>query len=314
MMRYVDPETVHSLLDWTSTIAALREAHRGEVPKTGRVALEEARTEGQPNILLTIPAWKPGKAIGVKLVTSFPGNMEHHGLPTVNAIYVVFHPITGAPQAIIDGEALIFRKTAADSALGASYLARDDVQTLLMIGAGALAPYLIRAHMSVRPSIRRVRIWNRTFQRAEALSAQLQAEGIDAEATDDLEGAIGAADIISSATMAEEPLVKGELVKPGTHVDLVGSFTPSMREANDEMLKRALIFVDTYGCLERSGEFIEPMAREVISKDDIQADLFALCHGRHMGRVSANEITMYKNAGAGHLDLFVAHHLMQRLG
>src|SRR5919107_6213855 len=147
MMRYVDPETVHNLLDWTSTIAALREAHRGEVPKTGRVTLEEARSGEQPNILLTIPTWQPGKAIGVKLVTSFPGNVEHHGLPTVNAIYVVFHPIIGVAQAIIDGEALIFRKTAADSALGASYLARDDVQTLLMIGAGALAPYLIRAHM-----------------------------------------------------------------------------------------------------------------------------------------------------------------------
>ncbi|MBL0406159.1 ornithine cyclodeaminase family protein [Microvirga aerilata] len=313
-MRFVGAELVHGLLDWTSTIAALREAHRGEVPETGRVTLKEDRAEGQPNILLTIPAWQPGRALGAKLVTSFPGNMENHGVPTVNALYVVFHPVTGVPLAIIDGEALIFRKTAADSALGASYLARKDVQTLLMVGAGALAPYLVRAHINVRPSLRRVCVWNRTYQRAEALSTQLRAEGIDAEVVDDLKSAISAADVISSATMSEEPLIKGELVKSGTHVDLVGSFTPSMREANDEMLRRARIFVDTYGCLERSGEFTGPIARGVISASDIQADLFAFCTGRHAGRESVNEITLYKNAGAGHLDLFIAHYLMERLG
>jgi len=276
--------------------------------------LEEPRAVGQPNILLAIPAWTPGEALGVKLVTSFPGNLDRFGIPTVNALYVLFDAESGVPKAVIDGEALIFRKTAADSALGASFLAREDAETLLMVGAGALAPYLISAHLSVRPSIRKVIIWNRTASKAEALADRVMAdESVEVTATRDLEWAVSRADIISSATMAEQPLIHGVSVRPGTHVDVVGSFTPSMREADDELLQRSRIFVDSYGCLERSGELLDPLKRGVITREDILADLVSLCGNHNSGRGTPDDITLYKNGGAGHLDLFVAQHLMERL-
>src|SRR3954451_5334891 len=309
-MRFVSAAEVHRLLNWPSLIDALREAHLAQAPRTARLLLEEPREAGHPNILLTLPAWQPGEAIGVKLVTSFPDNVAEHGLPTVNAIYALFDGRTGLPRAVIDGEALIFRKTAADSALGTSLLARADIETMLMIGAGALAPYLVAAHRTARPSIQRVTIWNRTAHRAAALAASLREEGVEAIATEHLDAAVSKADLVSCATMSEMPLLKGQCLKRGAHVDLVGSFTPAMREADDEALRRARVFVDSYGILDRSGEFVGPLQRGVIARDHVVADLFELCRRDRRGRSSRSEITLFKNGGGAHLDLFVARHLL----
>lgn len=311
-MRMVDAETVHRLLDWQGAIEAMRLGHLKDKPKIGRLVLDQSHEGDHPDMMLAVPAWQAGEALGIKVVTSFPRNVEAFGLPTVDALYLVFDPHNGKAQAVIDGEALIFRKTASDTALGASFLAPPKARRMLMVGAGALAPYVIEAMHAIRPSIEHIVIWNRTPERALKLAAKLQAAGTPAEACLDLDAELPKADIVISATMASEPLIKGELIAPGAHVGLIGSFTPQMREGDDALLRRAAIFVDDYACLERSGEFIEPLKNGVISRDDVRGDLFALC----CGEVSApgdGRPTLFKNGGAGHLDLFLASHLLGRL-
>ena len=264
---------------------------------------------------LVLPAWAHGRAFGVKLVTILPGNADlPDGPPSVQATYQLFEGRTGQPVAVIDGTALTLRKTAADSGLGARLLARADVRTLLMIGAGALAPHLIGAHLAVRPSLARVMVWNRSAPRRDRLLADLAARGIRAEAVDDLAAAIRAADVVSAATMATAPLVRGAWLRPGTHLDLVGAYQPTMREADDEALRRARIHVDFRGStVEEAGDLTQPLASGVITEKDILGDLFDLCQGRAPGRRSADEITLYKNGGGSHLDLFSAEFLMRRL-
>lgn len=312
-MRMVDAQTVHRLLDWQGAIEAMRLGHLKDKPKIARLAIDQPYVGGHPDMMLAVPAWQAGEALGIKVVTSFPRNVEAHGLPTVDALYLVFDPHTGKAQAVIDGEALIFRKTASDSALGASLLAPAAAERMLMVGAGALAPYVIAAMRTVRPSLKHVAIWNRTPERAQALVETVRQTGIAAEICLDLEVELPKAEIVISATMAAEPLVKGDLVAPGAHVGLIGSFTPQMREGDDALLRRAWIFVDDYACLERSGEFIEPLKNRVISRDDVRGDLFALCRGEVVMPRDGRP-TLFKNGGAGHLDLFLASHLLGRLG
>ena len=248
-----------------------------------------------------------------KVVTSFPNNVERYGIANVNSVYTYIDGRTGVTEAVIDGEAMVFRKTSADSALGASLLAREDVQTMLMIGAGGLAPYLVEAHLSVRPSIRRLLVWNRTGEKARRLAAMYDGERVEASAVEDLDSAVAAAGLICSATMASEPLIRGELLRPGTHVDLVGSFTPEMREADDEVLRRSSLFVDHLSGAEQSGEISDPLQRGVITAEDIRGDLFELCQGKVPARTSAEQITALKNAGGSHLDYFVSRYLMSLL-
>jgi ornithine cyclodeaminase len=311
-MRMVDADTVHRLLDWPGAIEAMRRGHLKDKPTIARLALDQPHAGGHPDMMLAVPAWQAGEALGIKVVTSFPRNVEAYGLPTVDALYLVFDPLTGKARAVIDGEALILRKTASDTALGASFLAPPDAKRMLMVGAGALAPYVIAAMRAVRPSLNHVSIWNRTPERGRALAATIRETGIAAEACLDLDAELPRADIVISATMASEPLVKGDLVAPGAHVGLIGSFTPQMREGDDALLRRAAIFVDDYACLERSGEFIEPLRSGVISRDDIRGDLFALCRGEASAPADGRP-TLFKNGGAGHLDLFLASHLLGRL-
>jgi ornithine cyclodeaminase/alanine dehydrogenase-like protein (mu-crystallin family) len=181
-MLMIDAQTVHRLLDWPGAIEAMRRGHLKDKPKIARLALDQPCEDGHPDMLLAVPAWQAGEALGVKVVTSFPRNVESFGLPTVDALYLVFDPQTGKARAVIDGEALIFRKTAADSALGASFLAPPQAEQMLMVGAGALAPYVIEAMLAVRPSLKRIMIWNRTPERAQALAGMLRAQGKPAEA------------------------------------------------------------------------------------------------------------------------------------
>jgi ornithine cyclodeaminase/alanine dehydrogenase-like protein (mu-crystallin family) len=313
MMEMIDAKRVHELLDFDGLIAALRTAHMGGMPKkSDRIIYQEPNPEGQPDIFIILPAWEPGEGILAKMVTSFPNNKERHGLPTVNSIYVFINGQTGAVEAIVDGEAMIFRKTSSDSAFGSSLLSRPDAENFLMVGAGGLAPYLVEAHLTARPGIKRISIWNRTASNAEALVRKLAGQGITAEVVVDLDAAVADADIISSATMASSPHIKGRLLKPGAHIDLVGSFTPEMREADDDVLRRATIFVDHRQTTERSGEFLGPFERGIITLDDVKADLFELCQGKAPGRQSDTEITMMKNGGGSHMDYYVAKYLMDR--
>jgi ornithine cyclodeaminase/alanine dehydrogenase-like protein (mu-crystallin family) len=208
--------------------------------------------------------------------------------------------------AIMDGRALTAWRTGAASALAARYLARADAAHLVMIGAGALAPHLVRAHAAVRP-ITRVTLWNRTRGKAVALAFGLAVSGIEVTVTDDLEGAVRDADIVSCATLSSEPLIRGTWLRRGTHVDLVGGFTPKMREADDQAVKRARLYVDTRaGAGKEAGDIVIPLKRGVIAQADIRGDLFDLCRGKVKGRTSATQITLFKSVGTAIEDLAAA--------
>jgi ornithine cyclodeaminase len=204
----------------------------------------------------------------------------------------------------MDATALTYRKTAADSALGSKLLSQPDAETLLMVGAGGLAPYLIAAHRAIRPSIRRVLVWNRSPDRAAALGEEVA----------DLEAAARSADIISCATASTTPLVEGRWLKPGTHLDLVGGFTPEMRECDDEAVKRARLFVDSrMFAIDQPGDLGSPLSRGIIGRDRIEADLFDLCGKNYSVGRTSGDITLYKNGGGSHLDLFTALYIFDRL-
>jgi alanine dehydrogenase len=306
-MKVIAADVVHALCDWPALVDALAEGHRGPRPLTGRVGLE-TELRGHRQSYLNLPAWLPGIAMGTKLVNVIPDNPERcPDVPAIQAAYVLFDGDDGSPLAHIDGTALTYRKTAADSALGARLLVRPDPHVLLSVGAGGLAPYLARAHLAVRPALATVLVWNRTRRRAEAMAAGLRGEGIDAEVTDDLEGAVRRADVVTCSTAATAPLVKGEWLKPGAHLDLVGAFTPDMRECDDAAVRRARLFVDARQfAIDQPGDLASPIARGIIARGDIEADLFDLCQPGYKVARQRDDVTLFKNGGGGHLDLMTA--------
>lgn len=301
-MLVVGATDVHRICDWQPLIEALAEAHCGEMPLVDRSELHHPRA-GTRETYFNLPAWQPGVAMGTKIVTVMPQNpSRNHNLPAVQAAYVLCDGNTGTPLALIDGTAITYRKTAADSALGARLLSRADAATLLMVGAGGLAPYLVAAHRAVRPSIRKVMLWNRNPAKAQTLAALIGAEEVT-----DLQRAAADADIISCATASTVPLIRGSWLKPGVHLDLVGSFTPDMRESDDEAVSRSRIFVDSRRfAVDQPGDLAQPLARGVISRSRIEADLFDLCRSGAAPSRSPQDITLFKNGGGAHLDLFTA--------
>lgn len=243
--------------------------------------------------------------LGVKVVSVYPGNAAR-GFASIFGTYLLMEGDTGRPLAVIDGQALTLWRTAAASALAASYLAREDSQRLVMLGAGALAPYLIRAHASIRP-IREVLVWNRSLSRAGKLATSLAGEAFAISATEDLELAVRDADIVSCATLSSEPLVKGTWLKPGAHLDLVGGFTPRMRETDDEAIRRARVYVDTRsGALKEAGDIVQPIQSGVLKETGVVGDLFDLCRGSASGRRAPREITLFKSVGSALEDLAAA--------
>ena len=178
-----------------------------------------------------------------------------------------------------------------------------------------MAPHLIEAHCAVRPSIESVKVWNRTPAKAQAVAADLRLPGVKVAATENLEAAAREAEIISCATSATEPVLLGAWLRPGCHLDLVGSFTPDMRESDDEAVRRSTLFVDSrWFAIHQPGDLAQPIANRLISENDIAADLFELARGDHPGRGGPEEITFFKNGGGAHLDLFTALHIIDNLG
>jgi ornithine cyclodeaminase len=312
-MRIIGASEIHAALDFQSLVEALRQAF--EVGRS--VPLRHHHTvpvPGQPDAtLLLMPAWQPGRHIGVKLVTVFPGNAGAN-LPSVMGAYLLMDGRTGQPLALLDGPTLTLRRTAAASALAASYLARPDCERLLMVGTGALAPHLVEAHASVRP-LRKVVIWGRTPDKAAHLAERLRRSPIEATATTDLEGAAREADVISCATLASEPLIHGAWLAPGTHLDLVGGFTPTMREADDEAVRRASVFVDTReGAATEAGDIVQPLKSGILREEQLAGDLFDLVRGSRPGRRSSEEITLFKSVGTALEDLAAAQLALERTG
>ena len=304
-MQILDAATTAARTPFERLVPALRAlfARGAEVP--ARQVLELKSPEGGAALTsLLMPAWLPGEAYGVKVVNVAAGNAGL-GLPAVHAVYTLFDARTGVPRAQVDGSTLTNRRTAAASALAASFLARDDARRLLLVGAGQIARLLPAAHRAVRP-IERVEVWARRRDRAEVLAEQLRAEGFDASAVSDLAAAAARADLVSCATLATEPLVHGAWLAPGSHLDLIGSFTPAMREADDEALRGARVFVDTEEALAKSGELLAPLASGAIARDSIQGTLAELCRGERPGRRDARERTVFKSVGSALEDLAAA--------
>jgi len=287
------PDLIDALADMfrSGCVMPTRHHHDMEIP-------------GEPDgTMLLMPAWVPGGYAGVKVATVIPGNAERN-LPAVSAQYLLSDARTGEMLALVDGGELTARRTAAASALAARYLARSDARHLLVLGTGRLAPNLIAAHMAVR-AIEEVTIWGRSREKTVQFASELEKTlPISVRPAETLKGALGEADIVSAATLSTEPLISGSHLKPGAHVDLVGAFKPSMRESDDDLVKRAEIYVDTRdGCLSEGGDIVQPLQTGLISSQDIKADLYELCRGTHPGRQSDEAVTMFKSVGAALEDL-----------
>lgn len=301
-MRLIDAAEVRRLLTFPLLVDALDAAHRRP-----RMEAQDAFLGTESALYFVRNAVDAGRFMASKLITSFPDNPARGPLPAVQAVVVLFDGRDGRPLATIDGTELTYWRTAADSALGAKLLSRPDPQTMLVVGAGEMAPRLVRAHRAVRPSLARVLIWNRTAERAAALAASLRNEGVAAEAVADLDAATREADLISTCTRSHTPLVKGANLKAGAHLDLVGGYTPETRESDDEAARRSLIFVDRReSAFHGVGDILQPIASGAIAESAVRGDLYDLAPGKIEGRRSPDDITMFKNAGGGHLDLMTA--------
>ena len=309
-MRFFDGAAVDGRLAYPGLVDVLEAAFRkGAIaPLRHHHAIA---LDGRPEAtLLLMPAWEAsapsgasaGRYLGVKSVTVFPDNAAR-GRPAVLGTYLLLSAETGETLAVMDATRLTAWRTGAASALASRYLSRPDASRMLMVGAGALAPQLIRAHASVRP-IRQVAIWNRSPDRARALAATLATTGLEIAIAGDLEAAVRGADIVSTATLSAEPLIRGAWLAPGTHVDCVGAFRPNMRETDDEVVRRARIFVDTRaGAFGEAGDILQPLAAGVIDKEAVLGDLFDLTRGAVSGRATPAEITLFKSVGAAIEDL-----------
>jgi len=260
---------------------------------------------GADSTLLLMPAWNPGKESGVKIVTVSPQNGQFN-LPSIQGTYIYLDAINGTIKAILEAKSLTVKRTAAASALASSFLSREDASSLLMIGTGALSINLIKAHASIR-SIKQVYVWGRDFEKGKAISNALQDENFTIEAIQDISDKIAEVDIVSRATLSKTPLVLGKHLKPGQHIDLVGAYKKDMREADDETMTKASIYVDTFqGGLKESGDIIIPLKNRTVKKTDIKADLFALCSNKSQCRTDASEITVFKSVGHALEDLVAA--------
>jgi alanine dehydrogenase len=311
-MRFVSATEIDATLSFPTLINAIADMFRTDihVPVRHHHAIEHAA-----GTLLLMPAWTEeaqGNFIGTKIVTVFPDNAKH-GIPSVTGTYLLMSGETGESLAGFDGRMLTLWRTAAASALASVFLSHRDSQRLLLVGAGALSPYLARAHASVRP-IQEVSVWNRSGTRAEAVAADLRKEKINAHAVTDLQAAANEADIISCATLSLEPLVEGRWLKPGSHLDLVGGFKPTMREVNDEAIRCSCIYVDTrIGALKEAGDIVDPIRRGILRETDIRGDFFDLCRNKVKGRISTSEITLFKSVGTAVEDLAAAMLVWRKL-
>jgi ornithine cyclodeaminase/alanine dehydrogenase-like protein (mu-crystallin family) len=301
-MRFLSAEDIDAALDFPALVAALDQAFRGGLTAPTRHH-HVVPLEGEADAThLLMPAWGEG-VIGVKIVNVFPGNGAR-GLAAVQGVYVIQDGRTGQTLAVLDGTRLTAWRTAAASALAARRLARKDARRLTLVGSGALAPFLARAHASVRP-IAEIVVWNHRPEGAKTLAARLGQEGFAAQAEEDLQNAVAGADIISSATLSTAPLFRGAWLEPGQHVDLVGAFNMTMREADDLALQRARVFVDTPDALEEGGDVAQAIRDGALAKSAVVADLAALARGAP-GRETDEEITLFKSVGASIEDLAAA--------
>ncbi len=310
-MLLIDAQSTRSALPFASLVEALRKLfiEGCEVPLRHTHAIADASATGPGGKVLLMPAWQAGGFLGIKTVMIFPGNSAR-GLPGLHSVYQLYDATTGQPLALIDGDEITSRRTAAASALAASFLARPDAAHLLVVGTGRVAKLLPDAYRAVR-NIERVTVWNRRHESAAAFAAQLSAAGWNAVATTDLEAATARADIVTCATLSEAPLIHAERLSAGTHLDLIGAFTPSMQESDVACFAKARVFVDTTEALMKAGDVLRAIEAGAFAESSLQATLEQLCRGERAGRQTADEITLFKSVGTALEDLAAAALVMR---
>jgi ornithine cyclodeaminase/alanine dehydrogenase-like protein (mu-crystallin family) len=309
-MRFVGAEEIRRVLSFPMLVAALEAGHRR--PK---IEIQDGFLGSEKEQYFVRHAVDRGRFMASKLITSFPANLITGELPAVQAVCILFDGANGRPLVVMDGTEITYWRTAADSALGAQILAPAAPTTLLLVGAGQMSPWLVRAHRTARPSLRRVLIWNRSTERATQVATLLREEGVETEVIKDLASATRLADLVSTCTRSHEPLILGGNLSPGVHLDLVGGYTPETREADDEAARRARVFVDRReSAFDGVGDILQPIANGAIRSTDVLGDLYDLVGGTVAGRRSPSDITFFKNAGGAHLDLMTAELVFRQIG
>ncbi|MGJ8527719.1 ornithine cyclodeaminase family protein [Maritalea sp.] len=301
---FISIEDVDAKLSWSDVADAIYAGHQNAKARLGDLALERGEQS-----MLNRAAWIDGLGLALKSVTIYPSNAQRTPpMPTIEAVVVLFDDETGAIKALIDGQLVTKWKTAGDSVLGARLLARKNAKCLLVVGSGIVAASLVDAYREVFPELETIKIWSRNLENAKAL-----ADHKNCEVATDLAVALGEADIVTSATMARSPVILGEWVQAGTHVDLIGAFRLDMREADDELLRKGRLFVDSRETtIHDIGELAIPLADGVISESDVLADYYDFAQSKDVGRKTDDEITVFKNGGGAHLDLMVANLIYEK--
>ena len=301
-MKTIGPEEVHAALSYPALIDALEETFSGEFSMPPRNVFLLDENSDTHDAFAVLPSWNTS-LIGVKAFTYFPSNSEPY--KSLYSKILLFDRAHGEPLALVDGTTVTFWRTAGISGLATRLLARENAETLLLLGTGNLASYIIRANASVRP-LKRVLVWGRTASNAGKVVDQMNAEldDIEVSVVDNLEEACGQSDIIVSATGSHEPLVKGDWVKPGTHTDFIGNHHADKRECDTALVLKSKVYADSYAnCFKEAGEILVPISEGVFTKEDVVADLSEMCSGSAPLRQSDDEVTLFKSIGMGISDL-----------
>ena len=312
VLEYFDKEKIYAALPYQELVDKLEVSfcNKYEVPPRLHYDYKSGQGE-ESSTLLLMPAWKNEKYVGLKIITVSPYNSANE-LATIQGIYVLMDAKDGQIIAQFDAKSLTNIRTAASSALASKFLSKTEAESMLMIGTGALAPELIKAHCTVRP-IRRVWVWGRNFDKAKEVAKSLSIDNVDIVPIENIEDKISNVEIISTATSSPEPLVFGDKLIPGQHLDLVGAFKPTWREADDQAIINSSVFVDTReGTLKESGELLIPMEKGLFAPDHIKADLFELCKDEKQGRRSYEEITSFISVGYALEDLAAAELIWEK--
>lgn len=311
-MLFINADKVHNSLHYPKLIDAIAEGFRAQVEVPNRQHYDIANPfADRETTLLMMPAWQSGDVIGVKLVTVAPENAAK-GLPSIQGSYLLFDAQTGSINAIMDAPSLTVKRTAAASALASKLLSRENSETLLVVGTGALSVELIAAHCAVRP-IKQVIVWGRSHDKAISVCEKTAHLKVQLTVADSLQKAVEQADIISCATLSQTALIKGAWLHAGQHLDMVGAYRPDMREMDDDCVVRSRIFVDNRETASReTGDIAIPLANNIITHADIEADLFAL--NRHEYEVNRleSDITLFKSVGHALEDLAAAKLVYQQ--
>jgi len=302
--RHISFAAADHRLDWLALTDALARGHL--LP---RAQMQDVVMQRGPDTLLSRHAWIDGLGLAVKTATVFPGNGAQ-GLANLNGLITLFSDATGTVEATLDFALVTKWKTAADSLLAARHLARPDSRQILILGAGTVARSMIEAYAALFPDAQ-FQLWNRTASGALALAAAMPRHKISVAG--DLPSAAHAADIIACCTMTDRPVLHGDWLRDGQHIELIGAYLPSMREADDTAMARARIFVDCRDTtLDHIGELIDPLANDAITRADILGDFYDLSSGA-FSRRGDREITLHKNGGGAHLDLMTSRHILEAM-